>query len=126
VNIKPGDTFVIDPEGGSNAHLWIVLAVYQPDLSYEDWVLIVSITTLDRAKFVDSACIVNAGDHPFISHESFAHYQRMRELELSTLAACVTSGRPPCSQDLLTRLIEGLHRSQFTRRGFKGRVPRKS
>lgn len=126
MNIKPGDTFVIDPDGGSNAHLWIVLAVYRPDLAYEDWALIVSITTLAKAKSVDSACVLNVGDHPFISHESFAYYQRMREVELNILAACVTSGRQPCLQDLLTRLIEGLHRSRFTRRGFKSRVLRKS
>lgn len=122
MSTKPGDAFVIDPDGGSNAHLWIVLGVYQPDMVYEDWGLIVSITTLAKAKFVDSACVLNVGDHPFISHESFAYYQRLREVELTTLAKFATAARQRCSADLLKRLIQGLHQSKHSKRGHKARV----
>jgi hypothetical protein len=126
VSLVPGSTFVIDPDGGTNPHLWIVLAVYEPELEYDEWALIVSVTTLDRAKFVDEACVLNVGDHPFLAHESFVHYQRTREVETRTLAACAANARQPCSPDLLKRLIEGLHRSPHTRRGHKSRVPRKT
>lgn len=125
MSIKPGDTFVIDPDGGSNAHLWVVLAVERPDWAYEDYALIVNVTTLDKTKLVDPACVLNVGDHAFVSHESFAHYGRMREVELGTLSGFAASARQPCSADLLKRLIQGLHQSKYTKRGHKARVPQK-
>lgn len=125
VSVKPGDTFIIDPTGGTNKHLWVVLEIDCPDLC-EDWAIIVSITTLDplTRKFADLTCVVGVGDHPFLKHDSYVYYADTREVEVRHLVSRVETRHQPCTADFLKRLREGAHISPRMKRGFKRRLPR--
>lgn len=123
--VKPGDTFILDPEGGTNSHIWVVLAVDRPDMC-EDWAIIVSITSVkpETRKFADLTCVVDVGDHPFLTHESYVYYGDIQEVEVRRLLGGLGARRQPCSADFLKRLREGVHASPRTKKRFKSRVPR--
>ncbi len=64
--MKAGDTFL---RNDSDRHLWVVLSDPARDPSN---VLLVNMTTLTGTK--EKACILNAGDHPWITHETCINY----------------------------------------------------
>ena len=44
-----GDAYYFDPDDEGNPHLWIVLAVYRPQVLSDDLATIVSICSMQRA-----------------------------------------------------------------------------
>jgi len=68
-----GLTF-LDP--GEQPHLWIVLTdgMDYESLTYKrkEYALVVNVTT---SRF-DKSCVLNAGDHPFIKHDSYVYYAK--------------------------------------------------
>jgi len=123
VTVNPGDTFVFDPSGGTNRHLWVVLAVYEPDHDFLLWAALVSITTMTAR--ADESCVLGPDDedrHPFVHHPSYAFYARVVEVEVDRLEE-IGDPHVPAAPELLSRLRKGLHKSPFTRRGFKNKVP---
>lgn len=124
--MKPGDAFVIDPDGGTNLHLWIVLSVFTPDLETAPWAVIVNVTSMSA--HADTTCVLAPDDsdaHPFIDRKSFVAFARMREVAVRDLETLVRGNlRPPACPAFLARLRGGVHRSPHTRRGFKSKVPR--
>jgi hypothetical protein len=101
-------------------HLWIVVAVNESDFDTAIYVVLVNVTS--TAPGGDTSCVLERGDHEFISHRSYVYYGAIQEREPSEIAHLEV--QPPCSADLLKRIREGLHRSRFTRRGFKDKVPK--
>ena len=61
-----GDTFL---RTDSDKHLWIVLSDPQKD---PDNVLLVNLTSSSRER--ERACVLNAGDHPWIKKETCVNY----------------------------------------------------
>ena len=126
--VAPGDAFFIAPSGSVGvSHLWVVLAVYTPDLSYEPYAAIVNITSM--SKRADKTCLLTPGDgdaHPFVTHESFAFYGGIMEVEVAALLSLdAQTRRAPVCDALLSRLRAGLHRSPHARRGLRAVVPQK-
>jgi hypothetical protein len=64
--MNAGDTFRIPQPGTSlDSDLWVVISI--PDVE-SDRLLIVNFTT--RRPDSDAACILRAGEHPFVHHET--------------------------------------------------------
>ncbi|MEY4514852.1 MAG: hypothetical protein RLZZ450_6974 [Pseudomonadota bacterium] len=118
--VSPGDTFLGDPTGFSGGnHLWIVVAVNKSDMDTSVLAVLVNATTV--VPRCDMTCVVNKGDHPFIVHASFIFYQKAAEIPVEDLATLKPQAR--CSDGLLKRVRQGLHRSPHTKRGLKPKVP---
>ncbi len=86
-------------------------------------VLMVSVVTIKPGLIVDDSCILDVGDHPFISHPSFVDYRFAR-----VDAADHVQGRAnenifipqePCSEELIKRVISGALKSRRIPREFK-------
>ena len=68
--MNAGDTFRIPEPGTSlDSHLWVVISDPAVDPVR---VLIVNFTT--RRQDSDHACILQAGEHPFVHHETCVNY----------------------------------------------------
>ena len=98
-----GSTFL---RADSDKHLWIVISDPAKDA---ERVLLVNLTTLDDRK--EKACVLHAGDHPWIRHESCANYADAVVSTVAKLLAAKDAGaivlQQPVSAVVLTRLREG-------------------
>ena len=120
--LKCGDTFLLPKTSGDREHLWIVIT--DPDLATNKAVC-VNVTT--QQTYSDSTCVLQPGDHPFISHTSVIFYQDARELDLTLVEKALTTGikdfvcqaHDPCSEHLLRRIRQGLIASKHTPKGIK-------
>jgi hypothetical protein len=102
--VQGGDAFLLsDAYKGVNNHFFVVLSDPTTD---PQRVLIVNLTTLKHYK--DQACIVNVGDHPWVSHASCVAYDEARFISVAQFDALKLSGKivsqPPVSDALLTRI----------------------
>lgn len=72
-------------------------------------VLFVNFTTHDR--FSDGACTLNAGDHPFLKHQTAIEYARAKLASDAVLEALRAANRlqilEPLTPAVLTRIREG-------------------
>lgn len=98
-----------NPDG---AHLMVCLAVDQN----KDAAVIVPIVT--RHEFSDTACVLDVGDHPFITHESCASYDFARAISWSDINHQIEQRkvrlRAPVSDPVLKRLQVGFVLSDET------------
>jgi len=102
-----GDTFRIPQPGTSlDSHLWIVIS--DPSIDAKR-ILIVNFTTL-RADS-DRACVLNAGEHPFVKHETCVNYGGAKIVSKATIEHLMSKGlRLPhasLSGHLLKRIRDG-------------------
>lgn len=71
----------------------------------------------------DTACVLLPGEHSFIQRPSYVSYRHMRvdaiEHIEKMLSTSVWIGQPPCSDDVLTKIIGGVCHSRLTPREFK-------
>jgi hypothetical protein len=100
--MQAGDTFLPDA-GGS--HLWVVLS--DPDAN-PDKVLLVSLTTWNEHK--EQTCIVNRGEHEWVTHRSCVAYGMARIVTRQQLVDGRNSGalrvQAPLAAALLQRIRE--------------------
>ena len=105
-----GDTFV-NLNSASYTHLWVAVAPMGPELA------IVNLTTR-RPPYMDDSCIVEAGAHPFVVHESVVNYQQGTAVLNTTLnwyaARGIVQRHEPAASELLLRIQQGALLSQFT------------
>ena len=111
-----GDTFLTGDEEDDDYHLWIIITP-----PYEDEVVTVSVTT--RRKRSETLVVLQAGDHPFLRHESVIPYAFARIRNISDIAAAISNDmakkRETASKVLLNRAQAGLLESDFTPNGVK-------
>ena len=66
----------------------------------------------------DDSCVLAAGEHEFVRHESFVRYDRCRKEERAKLLRAVRDGvmvaRAPVSDEVYSRICEGLKVSLHT------------
>jgi len=99
--VKLGATFLrVD----SDRHLWIILS--DPEKS-PDQVLLVNMTTLDERK--ESVCVLEAGDHPWITHQTCINYGDAVLTSLSKLLEAKDGGavkpQESLSEAVLKRIL---------------------
>lgn len=99
-----GDTFF------ARGHLWIV--VTDETLGQ---VLIANVTTYEGKFDPDPSTILEAGDHPFITHKSFVYWEKAVLTSINQLDSLLKGGSielySPFSLDVLERIIEGGRKS---------------
>ena len=67
------------PQGDQDRkHLFILLTDPHADQAGKNCVLMVSLSTVRPGMPHDPTCILYAGDHPFVKHESYVVYQKAR------------------------------------------------
>lgn len=83
--------------------------------------IITSISTLTKRS--DKTCLLYAGDHPFIRHDSFVAYYTTRIQSTDILVEGVEKGifiaKPPFNDDIMARIAKGLTESPQTPRYIK-------
>lgn len=120
-----GDTFLFDPEGRNQPHLWVVVHKYTPEFETKEFAVIVHITSVtNRTDPLLKVCVLSPTDddrHPYVAVPSYVHYQSLAAVECDKLI-----GQRPHDQvcaALLGRIRRGLHRSSLTKKSFKKLVP---
>ena len=107
MSVAPGDTFILTRATGTTPHLWVVL--WGPD-GPADAFVIVSLSTLRPHS--DLTCILSAGEHPFIQHDTCVVYSDARRLTREKLRRAIqTRGalpRPPMDLAIVERIRRGL------------------
>ena len=108
-----GNTF----KYGHGSHLWVVVSDPVADA---DHVVVINMTT-DRG--IDPSCILNAGDHPFVGHQTCMRYDMARTVQNSELERFASSGtitlHEPVSEELLDRIRQGAAMSNYIPLGCK-------
>jgi hypothetical protein len=120
----PGHTLLV-PSGPSGHHLFALILgpVSLPERGSAPQVAMVSFSTIRPPLPHDAACEVQAGEHPFIRHASYAVYRDVRIERADHVADMVhkTVWLPhePCSPALLARLRAGVCASRLVSREVK-------
>ena len=110
--MKAGDTFRIPEPGTSlDSHHWVVISDPAVD---PQRVLIVNFTT--RRKDSDPACILQAGEHSFVHHETCVNYAGAKVVSEAQIQALLQKGlltsHASLSAALLTRIRDGAAASE--------------
>lgn len=120
----PGQTLQV-PSGPSGNHLFVLIQgpLTLPDRGSAPHVAMVSFSTIRAPLPHDPACEVQAGDHPFIRHASYAVYRDVRIERADHVTAMVHSAvwrlHEPCRPELLARLRAGVCVSRLASREVK-------
>lgn len=113
------------PSGPSGEHLFaivmgpVILNGYGP----APQVLMVSFTSVKPGIPYDDACIVHAGEHPFITKDSYIYYREPRLYPAAQVESYVKENlwrpRDPCGNDLLSKVMAGFWVSKRLPRSFR-------
>ena len=107
-----GDTFVTKDTPADPSHLWLIIS--DTDQSPTDLVL-VNMTSWESHK--DPSCKLNAGDHPFVKHETCISFRDAKLVSAEVLRMLEEKGMLSRDERLdspiLTRIREGADRSDF-------------
>ena len=80
----------------------------------------VMVTTIYGNKRHDPSCILNSGDHPFIRHPSYLLYRSADIRDAWRISNFLVTKyyhkKEPFSEEVLTKIIEGLYQSDETKR----------
>jgi len=103
--VRIGDTFL---RTDSDRHLWVVLSDPEKDPYH---VLLVNMTTLTPLR--ERACVLNHGDHPWITHETCINYSdsdtviTTLELLLGAKDGGAIHLQDPLAAPVLRRILDG-------------------
>jgi hypothetical protein len=126
VPVEPGDTFVFDPDGTNQQHLWVVVATYMPEFETVYFAIIAFVSTVNgRTIEADRACILRKFDddaHPYIHNDSYVVFGRMKVVECEKLPKA--SVHEPVCLELLQRIQRAAHSSKMTKKGMKEYIPK--
>lgn len=102
-----GTAFLATDPRSRREHLWVVLS--DPKIG-RDRVLIANITSLDKYK--ERACVVQRGEHPWVTHDSCVFYEESRITSLDNLYLGKDKGlfklADPVTPALLKRMRDGI------------------
>jgi hypothetical protein len=120
--IAPGNTFLIP--SGTGKHLFFVVLgpVVLPEHGKAPHYVFAGATTLHEGAPHDPACVIEAGEHPFIQHRSYIAYRHMRihpAPDAETYAGRLWTQHQNCDEALLKRIISGIFQSHHTKKYIK-------
>jgi hypothetical protein len=102
-----GTTFLLT---AVDIHLWVIVS--DPAMDPRE-VLTMNLTSYDSRK--EAACILRAGDHPWIRHDTCVNYGDSRVTTLDKLRAARDANlliiQAPLAVDILRRIREGAMKS---------------
>jgi hypothetical protein len=100
--MEAGDTFLLVNKQLDD-HLWVILSDPKKDT---EQILIVSLTT--AAPHKEAVCLLQAGEHPWVTHETCVAYNTARLVTLANLHGWKDGGhlntQTPLSSALLKRI----------------------
>jgi hypothetical protein len=113
----------LPPEGatllvpsGPRKHLFVVLT--KPS-GLREHILIVGINSVRDGEYHDPACVLYAGDHPFLTRPSFVAYRFAKVVDGISIRQSVADGyflpRERMSDDVFDRICHGLVMSRHTK-----------
>ena len=104
-------SFLDEPTGQNKRHLNIVITEANSENEY----LVVPVDTL-RFDFQDRSCILHAGDHSFIKHDSFVNYKYARVISYVQLFNGLNKGlfirKEDISEEVLIRIQNGARKTK--------------
>lgn len=96
-------------------HLFCVLS----DTCEEGLCLIVILTSVKEGRFYDNACVLNAEDHPFLRHPTYALYRLAEIVSADRITRFVEKGyyrlAASFAAPAMKLLTDGLFRSEESR-----------
>lgn len=103
-------------------HLWVIVAEID---TTANTAICVNVTS--RRGHSDTTCILKAGDHRFVDHDSVINYSDAREMPLDLVEQAllvrttqfVCKLHDPCKPEVLARIQQGLLDSKQTPKGIK-------
>ena len=111
--VRAGRALLLRESPDAKPHLWFVIT--DPE-GTPPRVIAVMLRTAQH--FTDPTVVLAPGDHPFIHHESSVHYSTARWFSVNAISKAFLAGHCSLQADmsapLLTRVRDGLLRSQFT------------
>lgn len=124
---RQGECLLIPSGPGNYQHLFTILVnpCILPNRGSKSQVLSVGVSSIPiRANIpYDNACIIKPGEHPFIQHDSYVRYRDARIDTVEHIENRVHEGvfsvKPPCSAELLKRIITGASTSRYASREVK-------
>lgn len=121
--ITPGFTFLSPTPEYNTKHLFIVISIIDNNTK----ALCVNVTT---KKDRDMSCILKAGDHEFIKHDSVVNYGDVIIPEIDKLIEAVNKGliepNKPIDDNLLNRILKGAVNSNAFPQGYLKYIPKVS
>ncbi len=118
--VTPGFTFLSPTPEYNTKHLFIVIAIIDDNKK----ALCVNVTT---KKDRDMSCILKAGDHEFIKHDSVVNYGDVIKPEIDKLIEAINKRliepNKPITNDLFIRILKGARNSKAFRQGHLKYLP---
>jgi hypothetical protein len=113
--LAQGTAFLVPSGPAEHLHLHVVASAPRPS---PDFRLLIPISSKKHGRFHDPACEIAAGEHPFIVKDSFVLYKEIQKRSASKILLCIQNGefvlKDPIGDALLSRILAGLHLSDFT------------
>jgi len=113
------------PSGNEGDHLYIVLNDPQPFENYgrHACVVLVNLSSLREGVPHDATCVLEPGEHAFVTRKSFVFYRNARIEQENHVLQLVRQGvfkpHEPMPTAVLRRIKAGLFASPHTKREFK-------
>ena len=109
------DTLLI-PTGDAGDHLFVIAT----DACSAGQHLLVNFTSIKPGRKIDNTCIIKAGEHPFVTHDSYVLY-RSAQLQPAQRIGRMVDGwmyktHQPATPQLTDRILSGFETSPFTPR----------
>lgn len=86
-------------------------------------VLAVNVSSIREKGTYDGTCVLRAGDHPFITHDSYIRYKDAVVMRVEKLISAVNSGEitvmENVSDEVFGRILAGFEKSEYTKTNIK-------
>ncbi len=119
----PGSTLLVPSGQKKHLHVVVLGPVALEGYGATRQIALASITTKYPNLHFDPACVIGAGEHDFIKHESWVAYRYLRvDTEAhahARIADHTWIEHIPCTGDLVRRIRSGVCASRFTSGEFR-------
>lgn len=111
LSVEEGDVFVVD--GEPHAHAWFIVTTPEGPGG-----VVVIVMLVTKRAHTDHTCVLRAGDHHFITHDSSVSYSTATFANVPQMVAAVAKGAAfklaPLDRSTLQRVQQGLLDSPYT------------
>lgn len=109
------DTVMI-PTGDAGDHLFVITTDACPQGKH----ILVNLTSIKPGRSIDTTCVVQPGEHPFVVRDSYVVYRSAQMLSAQKIGQMVDSWvyrkGQPATEPLTDKILAGFSASQFTPR----------
>lgn len=114
---EKGETYLIP--SGPDLHLFVVATAEDAAGMH----ILINVTSIDPHIPYDDTCELRTGDHPFIKKPSYVAYgfaiERHKNFVDRQVKLRIYKPQEHASDDLVSKICEGIKKSKFTPRGIK-------